>query len=184
MTDVTVLLHRIRTGDAKAADELLPLVYDELRKLAAHRLSANKGNSLQATELVHEAYLRLVRVGERDEWDGRGHFFASAAEAMRRIIVDRVRRNSAKKRGENARRVEMDESLLPTKESHRILGLHEALEEMEAKDAVAATLVKLRYFVGMQHQEAAEVMGLSRRQADRLWLIAKTWLYKELDGDQ
>lgn len=183
MSEVTILLQRIQNGDAKATDELLPLVYEELRRLAAHRLNAQKGNSLQATELVHEAYLRLVRATEPKEWNGRGHFFASAAEAMRRIIVDRIRRNVAKKRGDGVQHVEFKDSIASTQESDRILAVHEALEELETNDAQSATLVKLRYFVGMQHNEAAEAMGLTRRQADRIWLIAKAWLYKQLADD-
>lgn len=183
MSDVTKLLHRIQNGDAKATDDLLPLVYDELRKLAAHRLNAKAGNSIQATELVHEAYLRLVRGSECEEWDGRGHFFASAAEAMRRIIVDRIRSNLAQKRGEGIHHVEYQDDFVVTNDANRTLAVHDALERMEANDPKSATLVKLRYFVGMRHIEAAEAMGLSRRQADRLWLIAKAWLYKELGVD-
>lgn len=184
MADVTMLLNRIHQGDAKATDELLPLVYEELRKLAAHRLNTKRGNSLQPTELVHEAYLRLVRDTEREAWDSRGHFFASAAEAMRRIIVDRIRRNLAQKRGEGIRHLELQEGLLSVEHPDRILAVHEALEEMEAEAPESATLVKLRYFVGMQHKEAAEAMGLTRRQADRLWLIAKAWLYKQLSDEE
>ncbi len=186
MSDVTRILSRIQKGDMGATDELLPLVYDELRKLAAYRVRQQKpGGSLQATELVHEAYLRLVDVEEAREWNSRGHFFAAAGEAMRRIVVDRARYNARQKRGNQARHVELDEKLIAAEaKSRRMLAMNDALDELQLHDQQAATLVKLRFFVGMQHQEAAEALGIGRRKADRLWVIAKTWLYKQLDADQ
>jgi RNA polymerase sigma factor (TIGR02999 family) len=181
MDDVTQLLGAIEQGDPHAAGRLLPLVYDELRKLAAQRLAHEApGQTLEPTALVHEAYLRLVGDAEA-RWDGRGHFFAAAAEAMRRILVDRARRRAAQKRGGNVRRVPWDDRLaVADRQDDDLLALDEALGELEHHDPQAAGLVKLRYFSGLSHQQAAEALGVSRRVADRLWAVAKAWLHQRL----
>jgi RNA polymerase sigma factor (TIGR02999 family) len=187
MNEVTHILSAIEQGDSHAAEQLLPLVYDELRQLAAQRLAHEKpGQTLQATALVHEAYLRLVAGGDasspRDRhWDSRGHFFSAAAEAMRRILVENARRRATVKRGGAARRLPLDR-LEPAREDRvdEVLAVDESLSELEKHDPQAAALVKLRYFGGLGHQEAAAALGLSRRAADRLWALAKTWLYQQL----
>ncbi len=181
MSDVSQLLNAVEQGDARAASRLLPLVYDELRRLAAQRLAQEAPwQTLQPTALVHEAYLRLV--GEVDPgWNGRGHFFAAAAEAMRRILVDHARARRAQKRGGAARRVEWNDQLVVAgRQDEELLALDEVLGELERHDAQAAALVKLRYFSGLGHQEAAQALGVSRRVADRLWVVAKAWLYQRL----
>ena len=185
MTEVTQLIHRIQGGDAQAADELLPIVYTELRKLAAYRLRRSGGNdTLQSTELVHEAFLRLVDVDDSKNWNGRGHFFAAAAESMRRILVDRARRRQARKRGGEANHVSLEDDLVASDEkSEQVIALDEAISRLGKHDEQAALLVKLRFFAGMQHQEVADAMGISRRAADRLWLLARTWLYKQLKSN-
>jgi RNA polymerase sigma factor (TIGR02999 family) len=184
-TDVTSILNAAGRGDPNAAAELLPLVYDELRKLAARRMANEPaGQTLQATALVHDAYLRLVDVDEPQGWNGRGHFFAAAAEAMRRILVERARRKGAVKHGGQFRRVEI-EQLANESDDERaadILALDEALADLERHDAPAAQLVKLRYFAGLSHQEAAAAIGIGRRAADRLWSLAKAWLYQRTSG--
>ncbi|MBC7820054.1 MAG: sigma-70 family RNA polymerase sigma factor [Planctomycetaceae bacterium] len=182
---VTQILDALSRGDRQAAGELLPLVYDELRRLAAARLSQEAaGQTLQATALVHEAYVRLVGDGDDNRWDSRGHFFAAAAEAMRRILVDRARYNAAEKHGGEWQRIEFDEALLVTDSPRThgvdLLALDEALTELEQHDEIAARLVKLRYFAGLSHQEAAEAMGVTRRAADRLWALARAWLFQRL----
>ena len=181
MSEVTRILSAIEQGDPHAAEQLLPLVYDELRKLAAQRLAHEApGQTLEPTALVHEAYLRLVGDGE-PRWDSRGHFFAAAAEAMRRILVDHARRRAAQKRGGNARRVAWhDEMAVADRQDDDLLALDEALGELERHDPQAAGLVKLRYFSGLSHQQAAEALGVSRRVADRLWAVAKAWLHQRL----
>jgi RNA polymerase sigma factor (TIGR02999 family) len=181
MNDVTHLLSAIQQGDPHAADQLLPLVYDELRQLAAQKLAREQpGQTLQPTALVHEAYLRLVGDGE-PHWDSRGHFFAAAAEAMRRILVDQARRRTAQKRGGAARRLAWDDQFaVADTQDEDLLALHEALGELEQHDPQGAGLVKLRFFSGLGHQEAAEVLGISRRVADRIWAVAKAWLYRRL----
>jgi RNA polymerase sigma factor (TIGR02999 family) len=186
MKEVTRILTAIDQGNPHAVLELLPLVYDELRKLAAQRLSQERpGQTLQATALVHEAYVRLVDVDGAQRWNSRGHFFAAAAEAMRRILVERARSKCRVKRGGGAQRLELDEQLLATDDrADELLAVHEALEELERHDAQAAALVKLRFFAGLEHQEAAGMLGLSRRAADRLWLLARTWLYRRLGEDE
>src|SRR5262245_48593501 len=186
MPDVTHILSAIEHGDAQAAEQLLPQVYDELRKLAAQKLAQEKpGQTLQATALVHEAYVRLVDVDKAQHWNSRGHFFAAAAEAMRRILVERARSKGRVKRGGGAQRLQLDEHLLGTDDrADELLAVHEALDEVERHDAQAAALVKLRLFAGLEHQEAAELLGLSRRAADRLWLLARTWLYRALAEDE
>ena len=186
MKEVTRILSAMDQGDPHAAEQLLPLVYDELRKLAAQRLAQEKpGQTLQATALVHEAYVRLVEVDKAQHWNSRGHFFAAAAEAMRRILVERARSKRRVKRGGGAQRVELDEHLLAADDRvDELLAVHEALDELERHDAQAAALVKLRFFAGLEHQEAAELLGLGRRAADRLWLLARTWLYRWLGEDE
>ena len=185
MTDVTQILSQIEDGDPSAAEQLLPLVYDELRKLAAAKLANEKpGQTLQATALVHDAYIRLVDVEKAQHWDSRGHFFAAAAEAMRRILVENARRRASEKRGGNLRRLELEEGLtLNQQRPEDILSLNEALDVLAAEDPAKAELVKLRCFVGMSHQEAAAVLGISRPTADRYWAYAKTRLYCELFDD-
>ena len=182
MTDVTQILAQIEQGDPAAAEQLLPLVYNELRKLAAAKLANEKpGQTLQATALVHEAYLRLVDVEQAQRWDSRGHFFAASAEAMRRILVENARRHASLKRGAGTDRVELDEGkLLSDDRGFDLLALDVALSKLKEHDPKAAQLVKLRFFAGLGHQEAAEVMGLGRRAADRIWALARAWLFREL----
>jgi RNA polymerase sigma factor (TIGR02999 family) len=165
-----------------AADQLLPLLYDELRRLAAHQLAQEKpGQTLQPTALVHEAYLRLVGADPARPWDGRGHFYAAAAEAMRRILVENARRRAAAKHGGGRQRVDFDGSLPAAEETpERLLALEEALAELEKHDEQVARLVKLRYFAGLTHQQAAELLGVTRRAADRLWALARAWLHQRL----
>jgi RNA polymerase sigma factor (TIGR02999 family) len=179
--DVTRILADIERGDPKAAGELLPLVYDELRKLAARRLANEKpGQTLQATALVHDAYLRLVGADDPG-WESRGHFFAAAAEAMRRILVNRARDKRRLKRGGGQRRVDLDlAELTIDAPNDDLLALDEALEQLERRDAPCASLVKLRFFAGLSQEEAARSLGLSRRTADRHWAYAKAWLYHEI----
>jgi RNA polymerase sigma factor (TIGR02999 family) len=184
MSDVTRLLDAASSGDGKAAAELLPLVYDELRKLAASRLAPEvAGQTLQPTALVHEAYLRLIGPEDERRWANRGHFFAAAAEAMRRILVERARRKGRVKHGGGRMRVELDEaSLAAESASDDLLALDEALGRLEARDPSRAALVKLRYFAGLTTAEAAQVLGISRRTADRHWAFARAWLYADLTG--
>jgi RNA polymerase sigma factor (TIGR02999 family) len=167
-------------GDAAAADQLLPLMYDELRRLAAAKLAQERpGQTLSATALVHEAYMRLVDNGERRQWNGRRHFFATAAEAMRRILVDRARQKKSLKRGGARTRVEFREAVLGTPEDcEEILAVHEALDGLAAADPQAAHLVKLRYFAGLSIDETALMLKISPRSADRLWSYARAWLQR------
>jgi RNA polymerase sigma factor (TIGR02999 family) len=182
MTDVTRILSAIEQGDPSAAEQLLPLVYDELRKLAATRLAREKqGQTLQATALVHEAYLRLVDVDKAQHWISRGHFFAAAAEAMRRILVDKARRKQRPKHGGQRQRVELDDAVLTDDRADQLLSLHAALEKLEAESPEKAQLVKLRYFAGLSHQEAAQAMAISRATADRHWAYAKVFLRCAMD---
>jgi RNA polymerase sigma factor (TIGR02999 family) len=185
MSEVTHILSAIEQGDPHAAEQLLPLVYDELRRLAAQKLTQEKpGQTLQATALVHEAYLRLVAGGQPQDWDGRGHFFAAAAEAMRRILVESARRKSTAKRGGKLRRVDFEQlSVADSGRESQLLALDDALAELERHDAQAAALVKLRYFAGLSHQAAAEALGMGRRAADGLWALARAWLYQRLSED-
>jgi RNA polymerase sigma factor (TIGR02999 family) len=181
MNDVTHILSAIEQGDPSAADQLLPLVYDELRKLAAQKLAREKpGQTLQATALVHEAYLRLVDAEEAQDWNSRGHFFAAAAEAMRRILVENARRKKSAKRGGHLKRVELDEDFTRNTSPDLLLALNEALDKLAQEDPVKAKLVQLRCFAGLSHQEAARVLGISRPTADRYWAYAKTRLYCEI----
>jgi RNA polymerase sigma factor (TIGR02999 family) len=177
VSDVTEILARSRPDDPRAAGELLPLVYTELHKLAAHRLAGERpGQTLQATALVHEAWLRLGGDSEC-AWQNRAHFFAAAAEAMRRILIDRARRREVLARGGFAKREEWTESkIVFAVDPAEFLAVHEALDELASEDPVAADLVKLRYFVGMTMSEAAEALALSQRSAERLWQFARAWL--------
>lgn len=182
MDEVTHILGAIEQGEPQAADKLLPLVYEELRKLAAQKLAREKpGQTLQATALVHEAYQRLVDASQAQHWNSRGHFFAAAAEAMRRILVDQARRKQTDKRGGGRLRVDLpDDVAAPEGRSDDMVALDEALTRLEGHDPDAARLVKLRYFAGLSHQEAAETMGISRGAADRLWALARAWLFRQL----
>jgi RNA polymerase sigma factor (TIGR02999 family) len=182
MDDVTQLLNAIDNGDPHAANQLLPLVYNELRRLAALKLAQEKpGQTLQATALVHEAYLRLVGGTPEQPWHSRGHFCAAAAEAMRRILVENARRKAAVKHGGGQQRLPLDPELLAHEErADEVLALDEALTEFEQHDAQAAQLVKLRYFAGLSHQQAAQLLGISRRAADRLWALARAWLHQRI----
>jgi RNA polymerase sigma factor (TIGR02999 family) len=184
MNEVTRILTAIEQGDPKAPEQLLPLVYDELRKLAARRLAREKpGQTLEATALVHEAYLRLVDADEARRWDSRGHFFAAAAEAMRRILVENARRKRRLKRGGDRVRLDLDaaEPAVPETDDD-LLALDEALEKLARKDTIKAELVQLRIFAGMTLAQAAEVLGLSISTADRYWAYARAWLRVEISG--
>ncbi len=176
----------IEQGDARAAAELLPLVYDELRKLAAQRLAREKpGQTLQPTALVHEAFLRLVGPGANRPWNGRGHFFAAAAEAMRRILVENARRKQRDKHGAGIARHDVTEVDPPAPAPREdLLALDEALTLLAAEDRRAADLVQLRYFAGLTLPEAAEALGVSPRSADRLWAYARAWLHRRLRADR
>jgi RNA polymerase sigma factor (TIGR02999 family) len=184
MSDVTSLLDAIQSGDPEAPAQLLPLVYNELRRLAAHRLAREApGQTLDATALVHEAYLRLVGEQARKHWDGRGHFFAAAAEAMRRILVENARRKRSLKRGGALVRRELDEAELMAPEPREdLLALDEALTELAATDRAAADLVQLRYFGGLSVADAAKVLGLSVRSAERIWTYTRVWLLERVQN--
>jgi RNA polymerase sigma factor (TIGR02999 family) len=191
MSDVTRVLSAIEQGDPHAAEELLPLVYSELRKLAAQKLAQEKpGQTLQATALVHEAYLRLVASGEREapgapSWNSRGHFFAAAAEAMRRILVESARRKSRLKHGREHQRIDLDSSCLVSDgPSLDLLALDEALSRLAEIEPAKAELVKLRFFAGMAMPEAACVLDISLATAERYWTFARSWLYAELADDK
>jgi RNA polymerase sigma factor (TIGR02999 family) len=183
MNEVTRILSAIEQGDAHAADKLLPLVYDELRKLAAQRLAKEKpGQTLQATALVHDAYLRLV--GNQDPgWDSRGHFFAAAAEAMRRILVENARRKRRRKHGGGLVRIDLDEADLACRlPPDDLLALDEAMTRLTAEDPLKARLVQLRFFAGLSLEEAAGVLGVSAVTAKRYWRYARAWLHREVSG--
>ena len=185
MTEVTRILSAIEQGDPRAAEQLLPLVYDELRKLAARRLAREKpGLTLQATALVHEAYLRLVGGRREEGWDSRGHFFAAAAEAMRRILVENARRKRREKHGGGRLRVDLDEaSLVCRMPPEDLLALDEAMTKLAAEDPIKARLVQLRFFAGLSLEEASEVLGVSAVTAKRYWRYAKAWLHREVAGE-
>jgi RNA polymerase sigma factor (TIGR02999 family) len=182
MTDVTRILSAIEHGDPSAAEQLLPLVYDELRKLAAQKMIEEKpGQTLEATALVHEAYLRLVGEDAAPRWNGRGHFFAAAAEAMRRILINRARDKDRQKRGGGWRRVDLDQIVVADQASQdELVAIDDALQELTRKNAPCAELVKLRFFAGLTLDVAAAEMGISRRTAHRYWAFARAWLYDAL----
>lgn len=186
MSDVTRILSKIESGDQQASEELLPLVYDELRALARQRLANEKpGQTLQATALVHEAYLRLVDCGAEQSWDSRGHFFAAAAEAMRRILVDNARRKLTEKHGNDLQRVDLHPDIQgrdPKLEN--ILAVDEALTQLASEDATAAELVKLRFFAGLSIPEAASVLRISRTSAYEQWKFARAWLQCALEEEE
>ena len=187
LNDVTGILQAMEEGDPKAAEQLLPLVYNQLRKLAAASLAREKpGQTLQPTALVHEAYLRLVATGDasaprEQRWDSRGHFFAAAAEAMRRILIENARRKTRQKRGGGLRRVHLDPAQLSySSAGEDVLDLNDALDALVAEDPQAAQFVKLRYFAGLTIEEAAEMVGLSRSAACEHWAYARAWLHRRL----
>ena len=184
MSDVTRLLDAAAAGDRKAAADLLPLVYDELRKLAAVRMAGEAPDqTLQPTALVHEAYLRLLGPADESRWDNRGHFFAAAAEAMRRILVDNARRKQAEKHGGGLKRHDAAELLVAAPQpTEDLIALDEALDQLAELDPVKAELVKLRYFVGLTLAEAAAALGLSERTAGRHWAFARAWLRRAVEG--
>lgn len=183
MTDVTRILNAIERGDAKGTDELLPLVYEELRLLATHKLAQERpGQTLQATALVHEAYIRLM-VDASENWDSRGHFFAAAAEAMRRILVERARHRRSIKNGGQLTRVELQEFVLGTQRAasaEDVIALDEALGKLLERDPIKGALVKLRFFGGLTNEQAAKVLGISSNTADRYWCYARAWLRVEM----
>jgi RNA polymerase sigma factor (TIGR02999 family) len=185
MSAVTQILQAIDQGDPHAADQLLPLVYDELRKLAAQKLAKEKpGQTLDATALVHEAYLRLVDVEKTARWNSRGHFFAAAAEAMRRILVEQARRKHRRKRGEGRARVDLERLEVAAPErGDDLVALDEVLTQLTETDPQAAELVKLRYFAGFTIPQAAEVLGVAPRTADFLWAYARSWLLRKIEGE-
>jgi len=182
MTDVTQILNAIEQGDPQAAEQLLPLVYDELRRLAAEKMAQEKpGQTLQATALVHEAYIRLVDVEKAQHWNSRGHFFAAAAEAMRRILVEKARQKQRHKRGGGREQQGLAGARLLSEERVReVLDVDAALDDLAAQDPQAAEVVKLRFFVGLTSEEAAAAIGVSTRSAERLWVYAKAWLRETL----
>jgi RNA polymerase sigma factor (TIGR02999 family) len=184
MSEFTQILRRLEQGEAAAAERLLPLVYDELKKLAAARLAQElPGQTLQPTALVHEAYVRLVDVKQAQEWGSRGHFFAAAAEAMRRILVDAARRKRREKHGGDRRRVPLDEVALAAPDlRHDLVELDDALTRLAKEDSQAAQLVELRHFAGLSLSEAAQVLGISTRTASRVWAYARAWLHREITG--
>src|SRR4051812_21642832 len=185
MTDVTRILLDIEQGNPKAAEQLLPLVYEELRKLAAQKLAQEKpGQTLQATALVHEAYVRLVGGDQPRDWDGRGHFFAAAAEAMRRILINRARDKRRQKRGGCLQRVDLDRLLVADQASdEELVAIDDALLELARRNGPCAELVKLRFFTGLTLDEAAAAMGIARRTANRYWAFARAWLFDALRPD-
>jgi RNA polymerase sigma factor (TIGR02999 family) len=184
MNEVTRILSAIEQGDPHAAGQLLPLVYDELRKLAAQKLAQEKpGQTLQATALVHEAYLRLVDVEQAQQWNSRGHFFAAAAEAMRRILIDKARRKRRPKLGGDRRRVDLDQALSVADPQDNLLELDEALTQLAKEEPAKAELVKLRYFVGLSLEEAAVCLNISPATAKRYWAVARAWLYAALSEE-
>ena len=186
MADITQILSQIEQGDPSAAEQLLPLVYEELRKLASAKLAHEKpGQTLQATALVHEAYLRLADVGKVQHWNSRAHYFGAAAQAMQRILVDAARRKQRRKHGGDRNRVELEDSFAMTDDrSAELLALDQALQKLALESPDKAELVRLRYFAGLSHQEAAESIGVSRATADRYWAYAKVFLHCELEDSR
>ena len=186
MNEVTQVLAAIERGEPQAAEQLLPLVYDELRKLAARRLAQeNPGQTLQPTALVHEAYLRVVGTNDSPHWQSRGHFFAAAAEAMRRILVDQARRKQTEKHGGKRNRLNLDDvDVAAESDSSELLAIDEALTKLAAQEPIQAQLVALRFFAGLSVQETADTLGISRATADRYWTYARTWLYCEIGANE
>jgi RNA polymerase sigma factor (TIGR02999 family) len=186
MNEVTRILSTIEQGDAHAADQLLPLVYDELRRLAAQKMAQEApGQTLEATALVHEAYLRLVDVDQAQHWNSRGHFFAAAAEAMRRILVENARHKKAEKCGGDRRRIDLAEAEIPAQSRPEdLLHLDEALATLAQEDAAAARVAQLRLFAGLAVEEAADVLGMSRATAFRHWTYARAWLHAQMRQDE
>jgi len=183
MSDVTQILSDIEQGKSQATEKLLPLVYDELRKLAASKLAGESvGNTLDATALVHEAYIKLVDVEKARNWSSRSHFFAAAATAMRRILIDNARKKHSQKRGGGMQRKDLDAVPVP-KTDEELLALDEALEKLAAQDPLKAQLVELRFFAGLTSDQAAEVLGISPTTADRYWAFARAWLQTEVRGN-
>ena len=184
MSELTVILQRIDAGDPRAANELLPLVYEELRKLAAQKMAReNPGQTLQATALVHEAWLRLGG-DDQPEWQNRAHFFAAAAEAMRRILIDNARRKNYLRHGGGAQRVSLDAlELAVTMDDEQLLALHEALDQLAGHDAEKAQVVKLRFFAGLTNGQTAQVLGVSEPTIKRHWSYARAWLFREMNSD-
>jgi len=182
MSNVTQILHAIERGDRQAAEQLLPLVYDELRRLAAEKMAREKpGQTLQATALVHEAYIRLVDVEKAQHWDSRGHFFAAAAEAMRRILVENARRKRSLQQGGEFCRQQVDlNGLSPPQALEDTLAIHEALDKLSGENPPVARLVELRYFAGLTTEEAAATLKISVRTANRYWAYARAWLHHEI----
>jgi RNA polymerase sigma factor (TIGR02999 family) len=185
MSEVTRILGAIEAGDTQASEQLLPLVYEELRKLAAHKLAKERpGQTLQATALVHEAYVRLVDVDRVRQWNSKGHFFAAAATAMERLLVEQGRRRSAAKRGGNLARDELHPSEIASPTPNvDILALHDALDQLATSDPDAASLVRLRFFAGLNMTEAAESLDMSVRSAHDIWAFARSWLHRKLRAD-
>jgi RNA polymerase sigma factor (TIGR02999 family) len=186
MNNVTGILSRLESGDSSAAEQLLPLVYDELRKLAAARLAQERpGQTLQATALVHDAYLRLVDAPTAQHWKSRGHFFGAAAEAMRRTLVERARQKLGPRRGGGRVRIRLEAALdLVDVRADEILRVHQALDGLAAESPLKAELVKRRFFGGLSHQEAAQALGISRATSDRYWMYAKAWLFAALEDQE
>jgi RNA polymerase sigma factor (TIGR02999 family) len=186
MSEVTRILSALEQGDPTAAEQLLPLVYDELRKLAAQKLAQEQqGQTLEATALVHEAYLRLVDAEQAQHWNSRGHFFAAAAEAMRRILVENARRKQRVKHGGDRERVEIDLANLPTRmASEELIALDDALARLGQEDPVKARLVTLRYFGGMSIEQACEILGIARVTAHRYWVYARAWLHQQITASE
>jgi RNA polymerase sigma factor (TIGR02999 family) len=184
-SDVSRILSKIATGDSAAASELLPLVYEELRKLARSKLAQERpGQTLQATALVHDAYLRLVGGNQEPVWDHRGHFFAAAAEAMRRILVEQARRRNREKHGGGIKRVNFQEAYIEAPDPGQdLVTLDAALDKLKKVDGTAAELVQLRYFAGLSLNETAEIMDISPRTANRVWAYARAWLHREIRGE-
>ena len=185
MSDVTKILSQIEAGDPGAAERLLPLVYDELRRLAGAKLHQEKpGQTLSATALVHEAYVRLVDVNQPQDWNSRGHFFGAAAEAMRRILVDNARRRNSAKRGGNLDRQDIGLSnIVAPADNDNLIALDESLDALRLEDPLSAELVKLRYFAGLTIPQSAEVLGVSPRKADFMWKYARSWLRREIESE-
>ena len=185
MSEVTRILSAIEQGDQHSAEQLLPLVYDELRKLAAQKLAQEKsGQTLQPTALVHEAYVRLVDVDKAQDWNSRAHFFAAAAEAMRRILVENARRKQSRKHGGHLARQDFTATDVAAPETpHEVLALDEAMQKLARQDKAAADVVQLRFFAGLPLPQVAKLLGISPRTADRLWAYARAWLHQELQAN-